>query len=243
MPTTLNCLVDRRERYTLVRLVGPLDLAGTARFRSVTNRILVEQPAAIVVDLSRVASCESHSFAMFRALAREAARWPVIPILLSTPSPAVTRTVGANPAFGPVIHASVEAAEAHLDGGPASPTVTEDLLPVTGAARRAREIVTEACVRWDLPGLVGPACIVASELVNNAVEHAGTLITFRLTLRARFLQVVVQDGSTAPPVLGGPGPRDAARGLRLVDTEAATWGHLVTTDGKVVWATLVREPA
>jgi hypothetical protein len=33
-----------------------------------------------------------------------------------------------------------------------------------------------------------------------------------------------------------------ARGLRLVDAEASTWGHLATADGKAVWATFPRTP-
>jgi hypothetical protein len=68
------------------------------------------------------------------------------------------------------------------------------------------------------------------------------MITLRLMLRPGYLHLVVQDGSTAPPVLGGPGPRAVARGLRLVDAEASTWGHLATADGKVVWATFPRTP-
>jgi hypothetical protein len=241
MPTPLECLVERRARYTLVRLVGPLDLAGTAHVRSVTHKLLVEQPAAIVVDLSGVDACDPYPFALFRALAREAARWPVIPLLLSAPSAAMTRAIGGTPGAGALIHPSIDAAASSVGWGPASPAVAEDLLPVSGAARRAREVVTEACVRWDQPQLIGPACIVVSELVNNAVEHAGTMMTVRLTLRTRYVHVVVQDGSTAPPVLDGPGPRAAARGLRLVAAEATSWGHLATTDGKAVWATLPRE--
>jgi anti-anti-sigma regulatory factor len=239
MPATLSCLVERRPRYTLVRLVGALDVPAAPQVRAALRKCLVEQPDGIVIDLSEVSACTPTALAVFRALAREAARWPVIPMLLCAPSPAVSAAVRPT---SPPIHPSVEIAAAQLGHGPATPTLVDDLLPVVGAARRAREVVTEACVRWDLPHLVGPACIAVSELVNNAVEHAGTMITLRVSLRPRSLLVAVQDGSPRPPVLGGPGPRDATRGLRLVDAEAATWGHVATTDGKVVWATFRLTP-
>jgi anti-anti-sigma regulatory factor len=239
MPDTLECLVDRRERYTVVRLIGALDVSSVARVRSIVRKTLVEQPPAILVDLSGVGVCDPPYLAVFRVLARQAARWPVIPMLLCAPSPAVAAVVG--PVSG-LVYPSVDAASAQIGWGPATPVVAEDLLPVVGAGRRGREVVVEACLRWELPHLVGPACVVVSELVNNAVEHAGTMITLRLTLRPRHLHLVVQDGSTAPPVLGGPGPRSVSRGLRLVNAEAATWGHLATADSKAVWATFSRVP-
>ncbi len=239
MPDTLECLVERRERYTLVRLVGALDVSGVARVRSIVREALAEQPPAILVDLSGVGACDPPSLAVFRALAGEAAWWPVVPMLLCAPSAAVATVIGQVP--GPV-YPSIDAAAAQIGRGPATPVIAEDLLPVVGAGRRTREIVIEACLRWELPHLVGPACVVVSELVNNAVEHAGTMIELRLTLRPRYLHLAVQDGSTAPPVLGGPGPRPVSRGLRLVDAEAATWGHLATADGKLVWATFSRVP-
>ena len=45
---------------------------------------------------------------------------------------------------------------------------------MVGAARQARELVTEACARWELTDLVGPACTIVTELVNNVVVHAQT---------------------------------------------------------------------
>jgi anti-anti-sigma regulatory factor len=244
MPTALECLVERRTRYLLVRLVGPLDLAGTARVRTTLRKCLAEQPDAVVLDLSGVETCSPTSFAAFRLVAREAARWPAIPVLMCAPSPAVARLLTGPAAFaGLTVHPTVEAAAARIGWGPAAPAIVDDLLPVAGAARRAREMVTEACARWDLPHLVGPACVVVSELVNNAVEHAGTMITVRITVRPRALHIAVQDGSPEPPVLDGPGPREAARGLRLIDAEAFAWGHSATIDGKVVWASLSRERA
>ncbi|MEU4560441.1 ATP-binding protein [Actinoplanes sp. NPDC023936] len=102
--------------------------------------------------------------------------------------------------------------------------------------------MVEGCLRWELPDLVGPACVVAGELVTNAVVHAQTMIDFRLTLGRRYLIVAVRDGSDAVPVQQPPSSGDPAdlRGLLLVTTMAHRWGTLPAYGGKVVWATLSR---
>jgi anti-anti-sigma regulatory factor len=239
MPTELECQVDRRTPYTLVRLVGALDVAGSVRTRATLLKILAEQPDAIVVDLAGVEPCGPSALAVFRAVARTAARWPAVPILLAAPVPLVAHAVARSTARSMPMFSSVAAAASRVGSGPAAPMLVDDLLPVTGAARRARELVTEACVRWDVPELVGPACIAVSELVNNGVEHAGTMLTLRITLR-RHLHVSLHDGSGEPPVLGPVDER--GRGLHLVAAVAHAWGCLETADGKVVWATFPRGP-
>ncbi|HEX5199152.1 ATP-binding protein [Paractinoplanes rhizophilus] len=119
--------------------------------------------------------------------------------------------------------------------------LTDQLLPATGAARHARNMVTEACALWDLPDLIGPASLVADELVTNGVEHAGTLMTLQISRRGRGLHLALGDGSPAPPRLPPPpSPTEPrGRGLMLVDAIATRWGWLPAGEGgKVVWATL-----
>jgi anti-sigma regulatory factor (Ser/Thr protein kinase) len=95
-------------------------------------------------------------------------------------------------------------------------------------------------VRWGLPELVGPASLVITELVSNAVEHAGTMITLQLSRRSRYVHIAVRDGSAEQPLLNRPDPASSGRGrgLVLVDSIAAHWGSLPSREGKVVWATL-----
>jgi anti-sigma regulatory factor (Ser/Thr protein kinase) len=121
------------------------------------------------------------------------------------------------------------------------PTVRDDLLPVSWAARHARNLATEACLRWELPQLTGPASLVVSELVSNVVEHAHTMMSLRLSLWDRYLHIAVRDGSAIQPALP---QRPAAeqlrgRGLHLVNATAHNWGCLPTDGGKVVWASLL----
>src|SRR5699024_8106516 len=83
------------------------------------------------------------------------------------------------------VYDSVEEA---LDAEPRPPTpsINDTLLPASGAARHARDLVSEGCRRWDLAHLTGRAQVVANELVTNAVVHAQTMINFRVTLGRRY---------------------------------------------------------
>ncbi|MCM0677052.1 ATP-binding protein [Micromonospora phytophila] len=110
---------------------------------------------------------------------------------------------------------------------------------MAGACRRARELVTDACARWNLPEAVGPASLVLSELVGNVVRHAGTPMQVTLTLRRPYLHLAVVDGSRAHAVAGSPDARaEGGRGLMLVRELTQRWGSMPAGDGKVVWATL-----
>jgi hypothetical protein len=127
---------------------------------------------------------------------------------------------------------------------PTPRAVVEQLLPVSGAPRHARTVVTDACLRWDLPDLVGPAALIISELVSNVVDHAHTMMTIEVAHRDSHLYLAVHDGAGAPAVL-----RELAgdlalrgRGLMLVAAAATTWGYDHREDGKTVWATVALLP-
>ena len=118
-------------------------------------------------------------------------------------------------------------------------SVVEDLLPVREAARSARNIITDACVRWDLPHLVGPASLIVSELASNVVDHAHTIMTLRASVRRSSLYLAMYDGSDAVPILRTvTGPMERGRGLHLVDALSTAWGYRLEHGGKTVWATV-----
>jgi anti-sigma regulatory factor (Ser/Thr protein kinase) len=114
-----------------------------------------------------------------------------------------------------------------------------ELEPRVEAARRARELVTTACARWHREHLTELAHIAVTELVNNAVMHAGTPITVRLAGRGDELFIAVRDGSPEPPKPRVATPTSyGGRGLMLLDRVASRWGYTPREDGKVVWAVL-----
>jgi anti-anti-sigma regulatory factor len=233
----LTCFVDDLQPYTVITFDGRLDVAGLARARAVMMKALAEQPSALLLDLSGVTACDPAALSVFYAARLQAARWPSVSLVLCAPSPPLVLLLArARSTQLPVYDSVGQAVDQVDDVAPA--VLREDLLPVSGAGRRAREIVTEACLRWGRSDLVGPASIVVTELVNNVTEHAGTMSTLTVARRSRTIQIAVRDGSSRPPHLVPGAGRDAARGLRLVDAEASSWGHLIVPDGKVVWAAL-----
>lgn len=234
----IECDIEPAGPRVLVRIRGELSVATAPAVRTALLKCLVEQPDAVVVDLAGTVVTEPAAASVFLAAARQASLWPGVPMLLAAPEPALARMLTSG--FGRLaVHASVpEALDAPI--AQRAPTIKDTLLPASGAARHARALITEGCLRWDLPDLVGPAGVVAGELVTNAVVHARTMIDLRLSLGRRYLMVAVRDGSDAVPVQPPPASTDPAgpRGLLLVNTLAHRWGTLPAHGGKVVWATL-----
>jgi anti-sigma regulatory factor (Ser/Thr protein kinase) len=105
-----------------------------------------------------------------------------------------------------------------------------------GAARAA---VQQSCQRWGYGKLCDDAKLIVSELVCNAVRHAGTDIELTLMSRREGLRMEVSDGSTQPvrPRIASPTDEDG-RGLTLVDALASHHGVRRSTSGKTVWAEL-----
>lgn len=89
--------------------------------------------------------------------------------------------------------------------------------------------------------LVDSAELLVSELVTNALVHAGTSIGLRAWVGAEGLRVEVHDGS-----LHLPSPRNnsslagTGRGLRLLQRMVDSWGALPHPAGKTVWFELSR---
>jgi anti-anti-sigma regulatory factor len=239
----IECDVGNGGDHLIVTLTGRLGLRDVAPLRSRLLKCLAEQPEAVLIDLSGFSVSEPLALGVFTAVVRQAARWPGVPVLFCAPTPA-TRTVMKQGAYHrlPTFH-SVPAARRHIGLDQRTlPSLTDDLLPVFGAPRHARNFATDACLRWDLAHLVAPASLIVSELVSNVVDHAHTMATLRLSLRRRFLTIAVRDGSPEEPVKSAHLSPDSrtGRGLVLVEESAHSWGWLPTDGGKVVWASLAR---
>jgi len=89
----------------------------------------------------------------------------------------------------------------------------------------------------DVPSEVSEcAALLTSELVTNAVLHAGTPLSVSLHLLPDRIRIDVADGNPVIPALKDYG-RDAAtgRGLTLFNTLASEWGVQPLDGGKIVW--------
>ncbi|MEV4642701.1 ATP-binding protein [Actinoplanes sp. NPDC049548] len=224
----------------LVGLSGGLGLPDVAPLRQRLLKCLAEQPDAMMLDISALKVQEPLALAVFSTVARQAARWPGIPVVLCAPRWEARHALTLAAYRRLPLTDSVDEARAMLaDDRRMLPTISDELLPIKGAARQARNVATDACLRWDLPDLVAPASLIASELVSNVVDHAHTMMTLRMSVRRRYLHIAVRDGSSEPPELRPTTPSaSSGRGLMLVKASAHSWGWLPCEGGKVVWASL-----
>jgi hypothetical protein len=240
MPSEVRHLVDRGQTHPVVRLTGVLDAQSAPAVRSALLEILAGQPEAVVLDVAGLRLPDPAAAVVLRDVARDTADWPAAHLVLCAPA-------GATPWQAAGLPVWPSCAEAFAELGEPDPRLhlSLDLEPVIGAARRSRELVTEACTRWGLAELVGPVCIVVTEMVNNVVAHARTPMTVLLARHGDTISVAVRDRSTTVPRFTGPvaPTADGGRGLLLIDSVAERWGTLELDDGKVVWAVLRDEDA
>jgi hypothetical protein len=237
---TIACTVAAGAGALTVTVTGRLGLDDVAPLRLRLMKCLAEQPDMVLVDLNGLRVENPLSLTVFMAVGRQAARWPGIPLLLCTDVPETRAQLRSGAYHRLPLFRTVESARKHAESYERSlPALTEEIFPIQGAVRHARNVATDACLRWNLPELVGSASLIANELVANVVVHAGTIATLRLSVRRRHLTIAVRDGSSEPPAGRSEGDRPG-RGLLLVEAMAASWGWVPSEGGKVVWATLTR---
>ncbi|MGK5740778.1 ATP-binding protein [Micromonospora sp. URMC 103] len=237
MASRITCEVRDGSPVTVVRLAGMLDLDTMRSVHGTLESCLAAQPDAVVVDLGEVTVGDRLALAVFAATARRAEEWPAVPVVLCAPPPPAERWLAETTACRvlPVRRNCAEATQAA--GAAVAPRLRARLEPVAEACRRARDLVGDACTRWNLPDVAGPASVVLSELVANVVRHARTPMHVTLTLRRPYLHLAVVDGSRAAAQERTPDARaEGGRGLLLVRQLAQRWGTVPAGDGKAVWA-------
>ena len=101
------------------------------------------------------------------------------------------------------------------------------------AARRFVESVLDA---WGCHDPLDTVTLLVSELVGNAVLHAGSELELSVRLRVGSLRVDVIDHSTELPRRREVAEDDmSGRGSGLVEMLATSWGVTGRPDGKSVW--------
>ena len=113
------------------------------------------------------------------------------------------------------------------------------VLPPDGSSpASARVLLRRSLLAAGLVHLVDDALLLVTELVTNAVIHAGTSIELRIGTDAGGMRVEVLDASpgSSPVVRDAPeAAREGGRGMFLLDALAQEWGTTHSRTGKSVW--------
>ncbi len=109
------------------------------------------------------------------------------------------------------------------------------------SASAARRFVRDALRGWGAGEAVDDAVLLTSELVTNAVVHAGTSVEVICQLAGSAVQVDVVDGAPSRKLpatdqtIVGDWMRTNGRGLLLPSELAGIWGVTYGTETKTVW--------
>jgi PAS domain S-box-containing protein len=111
-----------------------------------------------------------------------------------------------------------------------------DLDPDPALVADARRRATRQLARWGLEELAFTTELVVSELVTNAIRHAGGPIRLRLIRERALVCEVFDSGATAPHLRHPRTTDEGGRGLLLVSQLTQRWGTRFVPDGKIIWA-------
>src|SRR5947209_18975035 len=128
------------------------------------------------------------------ALARHAAAWPGARLAIGAPGQRLTAALERMAVRRSVpVFATVEQAVAAAADQVPCRAVNRTLPATPAALATGRSMVASACAAWHVPAVVDAAQVVITELLANAVRHAGTEMEVRVSLRQQHLHLAVRD--------------------------------------------------
>ncbi|MFJ3788441.1 ATP-binding protein [Kitasatospora sp. NPDC090091] len=113
-----------------------------------------------------------------------------------------------------------------------------------GVVADARSVTVDFLADVADPSVVADAVLLVSELVGNAIRHAGQPGWLLLVRRPGLLRIEVSDSSSRPPRPRRPRGAEAPGGLGLflLGCLALQWGWRPLGPGKAVWCELRLPP-
>ncbi len=166
--------------------------------------------------------------------------WPAVPVAVVAPDECLRAALGWQPTSRHLV--VTECLEGALSA--LSPAVTPvvarlRLAPHPTAGRAARIFVARSCLDWAMTQGLAGACLVAGELVTNAIVRTRAHIDVSLSRHESLLRFCVRDHDSHL-LRTDDADSDQMRGRYvLVEGFSRAWGMLpVPGAGKVVWAVI-----
>ncbi|MEU0264762.1 SpoIIE family protein phosphatase [Nocardioides sp. NPDC006303] len=119
-------------------------------------------------------------------------------------------------------------------------TLSRTFEPAPTSVSEARRFAREVLADWGLHDILDDVVLLTSELVTNAVTHAGTPMTVAVVREEDRLRIDVFDQHPTRVLPVGanarPGAGEHGRGLLITSALATAWGVEYRRDHKRVWA-------
>lgn len=221
----------------VLAVIGPVGSAYADSLVVAVQASLARQPRGVVVDLTDASDLVPEAVAALRALAATASGWPRASLRFCASSPDVAELAGMT------VHKDRTEALQHIDDRSAAPREQIDLRDGLTSPAQARAALAAYTERLGLQEIHDDLALVVSEMVTNAVRHAGPPVALEIQTDPDAVLIAVKDGSP-----NRPRPRDAGqaaeggRGLMLVDLLSVEHGVRPDPPGKTVWAAVKRGP-
>jgi anti-anti-sigma regulatory factor/anti-sigma regulatory factor (Ser/Thr protein kinase) len=244
MAQHLRCVVRSDDEVITVRPEGILDRGTANQLRLILTKASIELPLAIVVDLADLRIADAATMTVFLTVAGPANGDPGVPILLCA-----ARRDAADSFFALGLDRTLSLYRNCDEASRLARSQREDyvrrrLWPTPDAPSRARGFTAATCAQWRVPAAAEQSLqVIATELVTNAVVHAGTPLVVVLRRSHRTIKIAVIDQDERLATLRRVDPSSVSgRGLMLVEAFASTWGCAETTRGKCTWASISYSP-
>src|SRR3954471_17778156 len=232
-------VVRRDPDGCVLAVSGELSLPSPGLLTRSLSKALAD-PGRVLVDVAGLRLGSPAAVQVFPALLADAGGWPAARLVLFGADPILARTLSALRVTTTVPLAAEEAtARLLLDVRPPAVTRRLHLGRELSSARRARLFVEGACTDWQLEVIRDDAMVVVSELVANAVVHAGTGCRVVLRHGARGLTIAVYDHAPDRALPLRPVTESQrGHGLFMVAALSLHWGLSRGRAEKCVWAFL-----
>ena len=238
LPTTLD-----QPHLRVLSAHGTLDGATYLAVRDGILKAAVDQPRAVVIDVTGLTVNPPSAWAVFTAARWLVSSWPDVPIILVCEHQSGRDAIARNgiTRYVPVYSHVDEAVEAVARGHPAGRRHARASLQRGDDIRAdARRFAADTLASWQCRDLVSVAGTVAWVLVDNVLAHTESVPVMTVEELAGNVTIAVADDSSSAPVRHehSTGGTDVVSGLSIVSALTRRWGSLPTGSGKTVWAVI-----
>jgi hypothetical protein len=223
----------------VLTLDGVLDGATYIPLRDVIVKAALDEPLAVIIDVTALTVREEPAWAVFTSARWEIAEWPDVPIGLVCAHDQGQNALRRNgiTRYVPAYPTPQSAITELLDDGLRRyrRRVRASLPPMSGSIHQSRELTAQWLTAWSRSDFIHTMSIVATELVETALADTDRPLCLRLETDGSTVAVAVQHVSMTKPLrLESAG--QTVSGLDLVDANCRVWGSYTSSAGITVWA-------